>query len=352
MSRQGKGARLWLRPARVDKGKERPAVWIIRDGNHQQSTGCGAGDYAGAETRLAEYIAQKYRPNRIDSRHPSAIPVADVLRIYVEDRAQTHARPKETIGRVEALMAFWGDKPLSAVNGSACRAYVSSRSTPAAARRELEDLRSAINHHRREGLCSEIIEVILPEKSRPRERWLARGEAARLLRAAWRKSPHVARFILVGLYTGTRAGAICGASLSQVSGRGYIDTDRGIFYRRAEGAKITKKRQPPIPLPPRLLAHIRRWRNLGLCKKAVVEWNGAPVKRVSKAFAIAARDAGLAGVSPHTLRHTAATWMMENGAETADVAKFLGMTEAMVEDRYGHIGPKSHSRAIAAISRR
>ena len=34
--------------------------------------------------------------------------------------------------------------------------------TAAAARRELEDLRAAINHHRREGLCSEIVSVVLP----------------------------------------------------------------------------------------------------------------------------------------------------------------------------------------------
>ena len=42
--------------------------------------------------------------------------------------------------------------------------------TAAAARRELEDLRSAINHHRPEGLCSEFVSVVLPEKSASRER--------------------------------------------------------------------------------------------------------------------------------------------------------------------------------------
>ena len=37
--------------------------------------------------------------------------------------------------------------------------------TAAAARRELEDLRAAINHHRREGLCSEIVSVVLPREA-------------------------------------------------------------------------------------------------------------------------------------------------------------------------------------------
>ena len=96
----------------------------------------------------------------------------------------------------------------------------------AAARRELEDLRAAINHHRREGLCSEVISVVLPPRQPARERWLTRSEAARLLWAAWTAKQvmhdkdtrravgrHIARFILVGLYTGTRSSAICKAAL-------------------------------------------------------------------------------------------------------------------------------------------
>ena len=49
------------------------------------------------------------------------------------------------------------------------------------ARRELEDLRAAINHHRREGLCNAIVDVVLPPKSQLAERWLTRSEAARLI---------------------------------------------------------------------------------------------------------------------------------------------------------------------------
>jgi hypothetical protein len=42
-------------------------------------------------------------------------------------------------------------------------------------------------------------------------------------------------------------------------GRAYVDLERGIFYRLAEGQRETKKRQPPVPILPRLLAHLRRW---------------------------------------------------------------------------------------------
>jgi hypothetical protein len=103
------------------------------------------------------------------------------------------------------------------------------------------------------GLCSEVVSVVLPEKPAPRERWLARSEAARLLWAAWRARQvmrnkathravgrHIARFILVGLYTGTRSSAICGAGLMPTIGRGHVDLDRGVFYRRAIGRRQTK----------------------------------------------------------------------------------------------------------------
>jgi hypothetical protein len=50
---------------------------------------------------------------------------------------------------------------------------------------------------------------------------------------------HIARFILVGLYTGTRHAAICSAALAPAIGRGYVDVERGVFHRRAKGAKAT-----------------------------------------------------------------------------------------------------------------
>jgi integrase len=384
MPRPGKGARLWLRPeVRNATGTLRErAVWVIRDGPSKISTGCATEDRAGAERALGEHLANKYRPNRARGRHPSEILIADVLAIYLTDVAPRHAREEETKQRVLTLDAWWADKTLAEVNGANCRAYVNHRTgqrwksakpektgraprmvTAAAARRELEDLRSAINHHRREGLCSEIVSVVLPARTDARERWLTRSEAARLLWAAWRArqvmrdkdtlravGQHVARFILVGLYTGTRSSAICGAALMPTVGRGYVDLDKGVFYRRAIGRRQTNKRQPPVKLPPRLLAHMRRWAAHGLARKAVVEWNGKAVENVRKGFAAAVGAAGLgAEVTPHILRHTCATWLMQGGVDLWHAAGFLGMTVQQLEAGYGHHHPDYQEEAVAAL---
>lgn len=376
MPRSSKGARLWLEPEERDAGGKlvRRSTWVIRDESRKIRTGCSATNRQGAEQALAEYIAAKYQVPRDRGRHPSQILVLDVLNIYLADVAPKHADASITTGRVMTLADWWGGKTLAQVNGESCRAYVAHRIkqprkasrpertgnaprmvTDAGARRELEDLRSAINHHRREGLCSEIVSVALPDKSESRDAWLTRDEAAALLWAAWRARQqfkgtdtkrdvgrHIARFVLVGLYTGTRHAAICGAALKPAVGRGHVDLDRGIFYRRAPGAKETKKRQPPVRLPERLLAHLRRWERLGIARHAVVEWNGKPVASVRKGFAAAVSAADIdpaKNATPHILRHTAATWAMQNGSDLWEAAGFLGMSPEILQRVYGHHHP-------------
>jgi hypothetical protein len=270
MSRPSKGIRLWLESEERDKGGKliHRAAWVIRDGPRKIRTGCARENREGAERALADYITARYQVPRERGRHPAEILVLDVLNIYLADVAKDHARPEETKQRALTLADFWHPYTLAEVNGDRCREYVGGRAgrpwksakpertgnaprlvTEAASRRELEDLRAAINHHRKEGLCSEIVSVVLPEKPSGRDAWLTRSQAARLIWAAWRArqvmgdratrrdvGKHIARFILVGLYTGTRHAAVCGAALQPAIGRGHVDLESGVFHRRARGA--------------------------------------------------------------------------------------------------------------------
>jgi hypothetical protein len=94
------------------------------------------------------------------------------------------------------LSKWWGGKNLSDVTSRNCRAYAEDK-TSSAARRDLEVLRAAIGHwHREYGPLPSVPSVVLPPKSEPRQRWLTRSEAARLLWAA-RRTSHLARFILL-----------------------------------------------------------------------------------------------------------------------------------------------------------
>jgi integrase len=366
MPRPSGGARLYLKAERSNAAGlvTHAAVWEIRDGAHRESTSRAATDIAGAEAALERYLNRKHQAAaRKPERDPAAIALADVLALYADLVAPKTARPKETLQMIERLDDFFGDYMLADINGELCRAFVRKRKTKSGARRDLSVLRAAINFHREEGLSDRIISVMLPEKEQARDRWLTRSEAAHLIRHAWRyrevqkgnvtgrrSRQHVARFILVALYTGTRAGAVCAAAFERVAGAGYVDLERGIFYRRPAAARETKKRQPPVPLPRRLLAHLRRWQRLG--QRYCVEFNGEPIAAVHEAFRRNAAEAGMPEVTPHTLRHTAATWLMQKSTDIWEAAGFLGMGVEQLERTYGHHHTDHLKGARDAVDRR
>lgn len=340
MPRRAQGPRLWFRKARRDTAGRltHAAAYFILDRGRQ--IGAGGADLAPAEQALADYLARKHRAERTrDLKDPAAIAVADVIALYATDIALHHADPAETKRRLARVLAFFGTRQLSEITGQLCRSYARQASTDTMARRDLEDLRAAINHYRDEGLTDRFITVILPERRPPRERWLDRGEAARLLWTAWRrpKCQHVAKFALVALYTGRRASVVCGASFRRQTGRPWVDLTSGILWP-PERAKKTKKRNPPIPLPARLLVHLHAWRRRG--QRYVVEWSGDPITRIDRTLKEVARAAGLGDeVTPHVLRHTAATWQMQAGVDIWEAGGYLGMTARTLESTYGHHRP-------------
>ncbi len=377
MPRRSKGTRLWLRPERRNRSTGRithPATWVILDRSRHISTGCLAHETTAAQAKFAAYVAENHRPQNRE-RDIERIDIADVLSLYADARAGQVSRDDELFARLERLNNFWGNRKLAEVNGDTCRAYVAARESVSSARRDLEDLRAAINLHTREGRHRGKVHVVLPAKQTARTRWLTRSEVASLAWAAWRaretqtvhrgsrlnelvateRRPlqHIARFVLMAVYTGTRSGAITSASISRGIGRSFVDLERGIYYRLAEGQRETKKRQPPVPLPPRLLAHLRRWAAKGIIRDAVIEWNGAPVGSVKTGFASAVRLAGLGDdVTPHTLRHTAATWLMQAAVDKWEAAGFLGMSVEMLDRVYGHHHPEHLKTAAQAIGYR
>lgn len=78
---------------------------------------------------------------------------------------------------------------------------------------------------------------------------------------------------------------------------------------------------------------------------------GQPIdpRNASRAMSIAARKAGLDGVGIHTLRHTAASTMLEAGVPLRTVSEILGHGSVQVTgDIYGHV---SSEGARAAVDR-
>jgi integrase len=83
-----------------------------------------------------------------------------------------------------------------------------------------------------------------------------------------------------------------------------------------------------------------------------VEYQGARVGDVKRAFPKAAASAGLDGITPHTLKHTAITWALQNGASVWDCSGFFSTSPDTIERVYGHHSPDHQQSALRAIERR
>jgi integrase len=357
MPQIAKGARLYLY-----KRKRRPAVYIIRDGSHWISTRCGRTDRREAEKRLAEYLGQKFRPNTKE-RDLARIQIAEVLAMYGNDLPQTSPSRALVGYHIANLLRFWGDKTLADVKGSTCRSYLRVRETssnfmgrigvsPSTVRRELKTLQASINHWHKESPLVAVPRVTLPEEGARRERFLERNEAAALIRSARRLGyEHVVRFILIGLYTGTRHAAILGLRwLPSIRG-GHVDLERGILYRRGAAEQETKKRRPPVRIPKRLARFLSAWRlrDERQGQVSIIHWQGVPLLKIRRAWSAVVKRARLEpDVTPHVLRHTFCTWELWKGRTIWEVAGDAGMTAAELERIYGHHrNPETVAKPVA-----
>lgn len=410
MPRPTKGPRLFLRKARPDK--RQASVWVIRDGSKEIGTGCGPSEVAEAGLRLAEYIQSKWTPEPATGPNgpadPADVLIADVISLYAEGKAAKAPDPKAVKARLTALLEFWGDKTVADIRRSSCEAYVAyrilqpikmaknpetaRRVTDQGARRELEDLSSAIGYWHDEHPLTRRPKVVLPPKAESTRDALSRSDAARLLLASmgwrrnasngkWRRLPkssrlnraHLRRFILIGLYTGTRPGVIPKLLWSESPTQAWVDLDEGIIYRRGKAEREQRtKRRPMVVIPNRLLAHMRRWHDMDMAANAqlredhlraggapttaptlisVLHHGGRPLAgRVRTGFEGAVRDAGLSeDITPHWMRHTCATWLMERNVQTWEAAGYTGMSVKTLEDCYGHHRPNHQANARRAL---
>jgi len=80
---------------------------------------------------------------------------------------------------------------------------------------------------------------------------------------------------------------------------------------------------------------------------------GAPIDGqnfTKRQWARACAAAGVAGATPHALRHTYASRLVTNGVTIARVQKLLGHSSIVTTERYGHLIDDGHDEVRAALS--
>jgi hypothetical protein len=178
MPREKQPARLWLRPASDD----RDSVWIILNNGKQISTSCGKDDREGAEKYLQKHLTAQFAlAPKTKQRAAEEIYIAEVVASYLSEKGASVARPKELAQRMDRILDWWQEKTLADVSRTTCNQYCKHRGSDAAARRELEDLGSAINMAIKDGICRHIIKITVPDAPPKRTTFLEPDQVAELL---------------------------------------------------------------------------------------------------------------------------------------------------------------------------
>jgi integrase len=358
MSRRTKPARLWFRE---DRG-----TWCIVHKGRTIGTGLGRDDVEAAQDRLREYLGEKHQRSW-GASDPGQVPVADILAAYAEEVAEGSASQR-TIGyHMIPLLEMWGDDMASAIGPQSCRDYLDRRThavrntigrkvAPATAARELTTLRAALKYAEKKERIKGAGYVPVLAKHQSRERWLTRQEAALALFGilGWEKGQdghltrrhrpnyYLARFFLIALYTLSRHEVAASVRWMRSPRFPSINTDTGMMYRLGGTEIETRKRKGMLKIPDRLWAHCRRWRRV--TSEGPVEFRGRVMIKVGDGFASAMARVGLDDVTPHILKHTGVTWMMQGGrsgkrVDIEEIALYASTTVATLRETYGHHQP-------------
>jgi integrase len=317
---------------RVAKHKRGFVCVIYEPSGNRRRIALKAADKFGATAEAAELVGH------IEQRKPrQRLTVGQIVEAYLE-QSEAIWKDVERHHWKSASGTFGGLAAVD-VTEAVCRKFAGDNKRKVGTiRKALSILRAALNWAEKKALIDKAPHIWLPQAPPPKDRRLTREEADALRSGA--VMPHVRLFIELGLCTGARAGAILSLKWEMVSGR--------TISFRTSGRQ--KSRAIAVPVNDTLHRALEEAREAAMTDH-VIEWAGQPVKSIKRGFREAVKRAGLgADVTPHVLRHTAASWMAEAGVPMSEIAAVLGHRDSRTTERvYAKFSPEYLQKAVRAL---
>jgi len=297
-----------------------------------------------ADRRKAEiFLADFSKGYGESSSTGEEISIRQIVSLYVEFKVK-HEDADETFRkRVRtawiALEPMFGALHPSELRPRMTKDFILSRKAlgyaETTAARDIQALKAALSwaHSQELVLTGSVLNP--PKVKRvTRDRFLDEAEIQRLLMGAEKAQPYLRLFVHLALKTAARHAAILQLKWDRVDfAQGVVDLKNPLLKGRRKG-------RATIPMGESL-------RDLLLEAKKhattpyVIEVNGHPTPNVLKAVRKLGKKLGIPGLTPHVLRHTAATHMMRHGASIWDVAKFLAHSSVSTTEKvYAHHRPE------------
>jgi integrase len=349
---------------------EANGVWYVyfSVGRRSKRESLGTREEGEALARFAEWIRQGLgQRGKVEGK--TDYTVAELWGVYDEKHVQVEVMPngRATIGYAwKNLQPHFGALVVADVP-EAIDGFVALRqkagAAPATIRREVATLLAGLRYcaTKKGGKLIEAVdldEVELPPDSEPRDRWLKMDEVQRLLdaAAAGRKErlSRVERFLWLALFTAARKEALLELTWDRV------DFETNTIHLNVPGRKLTKKRRADVTIASQLRPVLERAYSERGDHKLVLDhgaddlWASIQYVAIRAGFSdqkvAKGKSPKATGISPHVLRHTAATHMARRGVALWKIAQILGNSLAMVEKVYAKWVPEDAAGTVDHIS--
>lgn len=306
------------------------AVWTNETGVTERAS-LRTADREEAERRIVDF--------RRNITAPPGSTVGDYVQAYLDykdGRIRDHVR---LVGAWANAKDTFGALRPDQITPQLCGEYAAARRamgrSDGTILKEINVLRQAMN-------WSKVTSARFEAPSAPpaRDRYLTKDEAKQLMDGC--AQPHVRLFVLLALQTAGRRSAVLGLTWDRV------DFERGRINLTVVG-ETNRKRRATVPISDQLLPELLAAKEAAQTPY-VVEYAGSRVLNIKRGFAAAVRRAGLADLTPHDLRHTAAVWMAEDGVSFEEIAQYLGHSSSRVTFAvYARFSPTHLRRAAKSL---
>lgn len=303
-----------------------------------------------AERRAAEikrsHIAGAEEPKK------AKLTFADAVSLYITDPI----RPAADTRFLDDLVRHFGGMTVDKIGQDELDAYTRKyhmgNKPSTVSRHAIDPLRAVLRY------AGEQPKFRLPKLQPTRLRYLTRDEADRLIACA---SPHLKPLIIFCLNTGARMGEALSLEWTEVDLTArrvmFLDTkngeSRGVPLNIDVVEALANRDYPTGIIGPdgkRERKKIRKgrvFRTPGGADYPLHEHGGGQVKT---AWRGACGRAGIKGATPHTMRHTFASWLVMKKVPLRTVAELLGHKTLAMVMRYSHLAPDHLADAVDAIS--
>lgn len=200
---------------------------------------------------------------------------------------------------------------------------------PATVNRYLTVLRTILNMARDEWEWIDTAPKIKRMQEDERVNWLTKAQARRLIELL---PEHLAAMVTFAICTGLRSSNIRLLRWSQI--------DADLRFVSIQGSEMKSGRDFSAPLNEQARDVLRRQQ--GRHAEWVFPFRGGPVKQCNtRAFRDACSRAGVPGTRFHDLRHTFASWHVQDGTHQAKLRELGGWADDRIVQRYAHLS-KEH----------